>query len=80
MAKRTVGRKRRNFFVNKSFQFRFGIIIFVAMLVAGVIAFWTSYVTTYEEISRQMSSSTFFRQIDHIYTTQSDARSREAQI
>jgi methyl-accepting chemotaxis protein len=58
---------RKNYFVRKGFQLRFSIVVFVVTLVICVIAVWTTYITTWQEISAQVENQEFFSKIDNVY-------------
>ncbi|MCP4649691.1 MAG: methyl-accepting chemotaxis protein [PVC group bacterium] len=59
MAKKNNSFIRRNYFVLKGFQVRFSIIIFIATLVISLIAVWTTYVVTWNEINIHVESQNF---------------------
>jgi methyl-accepting chemotaxis protein len=61
------GFTRRNYFINKGFQLRFGFLIFVTTFVISVIAVWTTYITTWHEISSQIQGESFHEQINAVY-------------
>ncbi len=58
---------RKNYFVRKGFQLRFSLLIFVTTLVIAVIAVWTTYITTWEEISDQVENQQFYNKINAVY-------------
>lgn len=58
---------RKNYFVRKGFQLRFSLLVFVTTLAIGVIAIWTTYITTWQEISLQVENQQFYNKINDIY-------------
>lgn len=58
---------RKNYFVRKGFQLRFSLLVFVTTLVIAVIAVWTTYITTWEEISLQVENQQFYNKINTVY-------------
>ncbi|MBU1086857.1 MAG: methyl-accepting chemotaxis protein [Candidatus Omnitrophica bacterium] len=63
---------RRNYFVRKGFQLRFSLLVFITTLVIAVIAVWTTYTTTWEEISSQVKNQQFYNKINNVYTNVPD--------
>jgi len=58
---------RKNYFVRKGFQLRFSLLVFITTLVIAVIAVWTTYITTWEEISNQVENQQFYNKINTVY-------------
>lgn len=58
---------RRNYFVRKGFQLRFSVLIFITTLVIAVIAVWTTYITTWQEISDQVNNQQLYNKINNVY-------------
>ncbi|MBU1045292.1 MAG: hypothetical protein KJ915_12965 [Candidatus Omnitrophica bacterium] len=58
---------RKNYFVRKGFQLRFSLLVFITTLVIAVIAVWTTYITTWEEISNQVKNQQFYNKINNVY-------------
>jgi methyl-accepting chemotaxis protein len=58
---------RRNYFVRKGFQLRFSLLVFITTLVIAVIAVWTTYTTTWQEVSDQVQSQQFYNKINNVY-------------
>ncbi|MFH1063062.1 MAG: methyl-accepting chemotaxis protein [Candidatus Omnitrophota bacterium] len=58
---------RKNYFVRKGFQLRFSLLVFVTTLVIAVIAVWTTYITTWQEISDQVKNQQFYNKINNVY-------------
>lgn len=58
---------RRNYFVYKGFQLRFAATIFIATFIVSVIAVWTTYVTTWNELAQEVKSQTFYNRIKSAY-------------
>ncbi|MBU1925343.1 MAG: HAMP domain-containing protein [Candidatus Omnitrophica bacterium] len=58
---------RRNYFVYKGFQLRFAATIFIATFIVSVIAVWTTYVTTWDEITQEVKSQKFYNRIKSTY-------------
>ena len=63
---------RKNYFIRKGFQLRFSILIFVVTLAISAIAVWTTYITTWQEISAQIQNHQFFDKIDNVYQKSPD--------
>ncbi|MBU4304736.1 MAG: HAMP domain-containing protein [Candidatus Omnitrophica bacterium] len=66
---------RKNYFVRKGFQLKFSLIIFITTLVISVIAIWTTYITTWSEISTLVQSREFVNKIDNVYKNGIDEKS-----
>ncbi|MFH1094093.1 MAG: HAMP domain-containing protein [Candidatus Omnitrophota bacterium] len=58
---------RRNYLIRKGFQIRFSFLIFITTFVIGVIAVWTTYITTWNEITTQVQSKQFYEKIRSAY-------------
>ncbi|MDD5746108.1 MAG: HAMP domain-containing protein [Candidatus Omnitrophica bacterium] len=71
---------RRNYFINKGFQLRFSALIFITTTVIGIIAVWTTYITTWNEISALTQDKAFYEQIRSAYEKKSGDVSREAMV
>ena len=59
---------RKNYLVHRGMQFRYSVTIFIATFVISVLAVWTTYLTTWTEISAQMQSTALSSRIDRVYT------------
>lgn len=58
---------RKNYFVNKSLQLKISFLIFITTCVIGVIAVWTTYITTWNEISSRFHRRQFYERINDVY-------------
>jgi methyl-accepting chemotaxis protein len=58
---------RRNYFVRKGFQMRFSVLVFITTLAIAVIAVWTTYVTTWQQVSDQVANQQFYNKINNVY-------------
>ncbi|MCG2711165.1 MAG: methyl-accepting chemotaxis protein [Candidatus Omnitrophica bacterium] len=54
---------RRNYLIRKGFQIRFSFLIFITTIVISIIAVWTTYVTTWNELTTQVQSKQFYEKI-----------------
>ncbi len=63
---------RRNYFVLKGFQLRFSALVFIVTFTVGVICVWTTYITTWNDISQQVKSKAFYGRIARVYDQQLD--------
>lgn len=60
---------RRNYLIRKGFQIRFSFLIFITTFVIGIIAVWTTYITTWSELSTQVQSKQFYEKIRTAYNS-----------
>ncbi len=58
---------RRNYFINKKLQLKFSVLIFITTLVIGIIAVWTTYVTTWNEVAKRVQEKQFYAHINSVY-------------
>lgn len=72
MDKTEGAKSRRNYFVLKGFQLRFGIIVFITTFVVSVVAVWTTYITTWNEVSSQINNSRFYERVCSAYDKEKD--------
>ncbi|MFH1460132.1 MAG: methyl-accepting chemotaxis protein [Candidatus Omnitrophota bacterium] len=63
---------RKKYFVSKRLQIRFSLSIFITTVVIGLITVWTTYVTTWQETSAQLTSQQFHEKIDAVYEETKD--------
>ncbi len=70
---------RRNYLIRKGFQVRFSFLIFITTCVIGIIAVWTTYITTWNELTAQVQSRQFYEKISITYNS-SDAIQNAAMI
>jgi len=54
---------RKNYLIRKTFQIKFSLLIFITTFVIGLIALWTTYTTTWDEITQQVKSQQFYEKI-----------------
>jgi len=67
MANETGKYSRRNYFVHKGFQVKFSLIVFITAFVIGIIAIWTTYITTWNEVTTQVQSKQLYERIKTVY-------------
>ena len=70
--------QRKNYFINKNLQLKFSAIIFITTFVIGIISIWTTYITTWHEISAQIQSENFYTQLKNVYDQKSDNAQKAA--
>lgn len=63
---------RKNYLIHKGFQIRFSLLIFITTFVIGVIAIWTTYITTWNELTTQVQSKQFYEKIRTTYEKNKD--------
>lgn len=63
---------RKNYLIRKGFQIRFSLMIFITTFVIGVIAIWTTYITTWNELTTQVQSRQFYEKIRTSYEQNQD--------
>ncbi len=66
---------RRNYLIRKGFQIRFSFLIFITTFVIGVIAVWTTYITTWNELTARVQSKQFYEKIRSAYDSRDEIRS-----
>ncbi|MFH2137703.1 MAG: methyl-accepting chemotaxis protein [Candidatus Omnitrophota bacterium] len=59
---------RKNYFILKGFQLRFSVLIFIATVVVSLIAVWTTYVVTWNEISLHVQTKQFSQKLKAHYS------------
>ncbi len=65
---------RRNYLIRRGFQIRFSFLIFITTFVIGVIAVWTTYITTWDELTAQIQSKQFYEKIRSTYNSNDEIR------
>ncbi|MCK4993946.1 MAG: methyl-accepting chemotaxis protein [Candidatus Omnitrophica bacterium] len=60
---------RRNYLIHKGFQVRFSFLIFITTFAIGLIAVWTTYITTWDELTTQVQSKQFYEKIRTTYNS-----------
>ena len=65
---------RRNYLIRKGFQIRFSFLIFITTFVIGVIAVWTTYITTWNELTTQVQSKQFYEKIRTSYNSNDELK------
>ncbi len=68
---------RRNYLIRKGFQIRFSFLIFITTFVIGVIAVWTTYITTWNELTTQVQSKQFYEKIRSTYNSSDELRNAD---
>jgi len=63
---------RRNYLISKGFQIRFSFLIFITAFTIGVIAVWTTYITTWNELTTQIQSKQFYEKIRTTYNSRDE--------
>ena len=71
---------RRNYLVLKGFQLRFSGIIFIAAVVISVICVWTTYVTTWNEVSAQIQEKSIYYTMEDVYKNCDNPEARAEMI
>jgi len=71
---------RRNYIVHKGFQLRFAVAIFIVTFIVSVIAVWTTYVTTWNEVANQVQTKRFYNRIQSVYDKGVDEDSSVAML
>ncbi|MBI4846849.1 MAG: HAMP domain-containing protein [Candidatus Omnitrophica bacterium] len=61
------GGMRKNYFIQKGFQIKFSALIFIASFAIGVIAVWTTYITTWNEVDSQIRSKELYKRIEVVF-------------
>ncbi len=72
--------QRKNYFIRKGLQLKFSAIIFIATFVIGIISIWTTYITTWNQISTQIQSKNFYQQLQTVYEEKTDSSQKAAMI
>lgn len=71
---------RRNYLIRKGFQIRFSFLIFITTFVIGIIAVWTTYITTWNELTTQVQSKQFYEKIRTTYNNNDDEMRNAAMV
>jgi len=67
---------RKNYFILKGFQLRYGIVIFITAFIVSIISVWTTYITTWREVSNNLKNARFAERIYDVYDRQQDETTR----
>lgn len=72
MSSKTERFVRKNYLIRKGFQIKFSLMIFITTFVIGLIALWTTYITTWDEITTQVQSRQFYEKIRSAYNAKNE--------